>query len=77
MVGFARVRRRLSLAALIPLGVLVSSCSGAATPTSPTLVLCTSTMTDRTGRIYGKAVPPDEEIADPVEMVRRAIEWLR
>lgn len=42
-----------------------------------TLVLCTSTMTDRTGRIYGKAVPPDEEIGDPAEMVRRAIEWLR
>lgn len=42
-----------------------------------TLVLCTSTMTDRTGRIYGKAVPPDEEIADPNEMVARAIQWLR
>ena len=42
-----------------------------------TLFLCTSTMADRTGRMYGKVVAPDEEIADPAEMVRRAIEWLR
>lgn len=42
-----------------------------------TLVLCVSTMADRTGRTYGTAVAPDEVIADPLETVRRAIEWLR
>jgi hypothetical protein len=42
-----------------------------------TLNLCVSTMADRTGRMYGNAVAPDEVIADPVETVRRAIEWLR
>ena len=42
-----------------------------------TLFLCVSTMADRTGRTYGKAVAPDEVIDDPVETVRRAIEWLR
>ena len=42
-----------------------------------TLILCTSTMADRTGRMYGNAVAPDEVIADPVETVRRAVEWLR
>ena len=42
-----------------------------------TLVLTVSTMTDRTGRPYGGAVAPDETIADPVETVRRALEWLR
>jgi len=41
------------------------------------LGLCVSTMADRTGRVYGSAVAPDEVIADPVETVRRAIEWLR
>lgn len=40
-------------------------------------MLCVSTMADRTGRTYGKAVAPDEVITDPVETVRRAIEWLR
>jgi len=42
-----------------------------------TLLLTVSTMTDRTGRPYGGAVAPDETIADPVETVRRALEWLR
>jgi carboxyl-terminal processing protease len=42
-----------------------------------TLILTVSTMTDRTGRPYGGAVAPDETIADPVETVRRALEWLR
>ena len=42
-----------------------------------TLGLCTSTMTDRTGQTFGRAVVPDEVIADPVETVRRAVEWLR
>jgi len=42
-----------------------------------TLFLCVSTMADRTGVTYGRAVVPDEVIADPVETVRRAIEWLR
>ena len=42
-----------------------------------TLVLCTSTMADRTGVIYGQAVVPDEVIADPAETVHRAVEWLR
>ncbi len=42
-----------------------------------TLFLCVSTMADRTGRTYGSAVVPDEVIADPVETVRRAVEWLR
>ena len=42
-----------------------------------TLVLCTSTMADRTGLTYGHAVVPDEVIADPVETLRRAVEWLR
>ena len=42
-----------------------------------TLFLCTSTMADRTGRMFGKAVAPDEQIADPAETVRRAIEWLQ
>jgi carboxyl-terminal processing protease len=42
-----------------------------------TLILTVSTMADRTGRTYGSAVAPDEMIVDPVETVRRAIEWLR
>jgi carboxyl-terminal processing protease len=42
-----------------------------------TLFLCVSTMADRTGVPYGNAVLPDEVIADPVQTVRRAIEWLR
>ena len=42
-----------------------------------TLILTTATMTDRTGRTYGSAIAPDEMIADPVETVRRAVEWLR
>lgn len=42
-----------------------------------TLLLTVSTMADRTGRTYGKAVAPDEVIDDPVETVRRAVEWLR
>jgi len=42
-----------------------------------TLVLCTSTMTDRTGATYGQAVVPDEVIADPADTVHRAIDWLR
>jgi carboxyl-terminal processing protease len=42
-----------------------------------TLVLCVSTMADRTGRTYGNAVASDEVIGDPVETVHRAIEWLR
>ena len=42
-----------------------------------TLVLCTSTMADRTGRDVWQAVVPDEVIADPAETVHRAIEWLR
>jgi carboxyl-terminal processing protease len=42
-----------------------------------TLILTTTTMADRTGRMYGNAVAPDEIIADPVETVRRAVEWLR
>jgi hypothetical protein len=42
-----------------------------------TLILTVSTMADRTGRTYGSAVAPDEMIADPVETVRRAIEWSR
>jgi C-terminal processing protease CtpA/Prc len=42
-----------------------------------TLILTVSTMADRTGRTYGSAVAPDEMIADPVETVRRAIEWIR
>jgi carboxyl-terminal processing protease len=41
-----------------------------------TLNLCVSTMADRTGRTYGSAVQPDELIADPVETVRRAVQWL-
>jgi carboxyl-terminal processing protease len=42
-----------------------------------TLFLCVSTMADRTGVTYGHAVVPDEVIADPLQTVRRAIEWLR
>jgi C-terminal processing protease CtpA/Prc len=42
-----------------------------------TLVLCVSTMADRAGRVYGGPVAPDEVITDPVETVRRAVEWLR
>jgi len=42
-----------------------------------TLFLCTSTMADRTRRMYGNAVAPDEQVTDPAETVRRAIEWLR
>lgn len=42
-----------------------------------TLILTVSTMTDRTGRMYGSAVAPDDMIAEPVETVRRAVEWLR
>jgi carboxyl-terminal processing protease len=42
-----------------------------------TLGLCVSTMADRTRLTYGNAVVPDEVIADPVQTVRRAIEWLR
>ena len=42
-----------------------------------TLLLCVSTMADRTGRTYGNAVVPDEVITDPDETLRRAIEWLR
>jgi C-terminal processing protease CtpA/Prc len=42
-----------------------------------TLILCVSTMADRTGQTYGSAVAPDEVIADPVEILRRAVEWLR
>ncbi len=41
------------------------------------LILTTATMADRTGTKYGVPVPPDEAIADPVQTVERAIEWLR
>lgn len=41
------------------------------------LILCVSTMADRTGRTYGNAVVPDEVIADPFETVQRAVDWLR
>ena len=46
-------------------------------PGGGTLLLCVSTMADRTGRTYGHAVMPDEVFADPVETVERAIAWLR
>lgn len=41
------------------------------------LMLTVATMADRTGRLYGSAVIPDELIADPAETVRRALEWVR
>ena len=41
------------------------------------LFLCVSAMADRTGLTYGKAVVPDEVIADPVQTVDRAVAWLR
>lgn len=40
------------------------------------LVLTVSTMADRTRRVYGDSVFPDEVIVNPTAVVARAIEWL-
>lgn len=40
------------------------------------LVLTVSTMADRTRRVYGDSVFPDEIIVNPTAVVARAIEWL-
>lgn len=41
-----------------------------------TLLLTVSTMADRQLTVYGKAIRPDEEIADPTTAVTRAVQWL-
>jgi carboxyl-terminal processing protease len=41
-----------------------------------TLYLAASMMADRTKTSYGNAIVPDEVIADPGEVVRRAVAWL-
>ena len=41
------------------------------------LNLTVATMADRTRRAYGDQLPPDEPVADPDEMVRRAVAWLQ
>jgi carboxyl-terminal processing protease len=40
------------------------------------LYLAVSVMADRTKTMYGNAIVPDEVIADPDEVVRRAVAWL-
>jgi hypothetical protein len=42
-----------------------------------TLTLTVSTMADRTKTKYGDSIPPDEVVADPAELVERAIRWLQ
>jgi hypothetical protein len=42
-----------------------------------TLTLTVSTMADRTKTKYGDAVPPDELIDDPSQVIQRAINWLQ
>ena len=37
----------------------------------------TSVMADRTMKKYGGAIEPDELVSDPVEVVPRAVAWLR
>jgi hypothetical protein len=37
----------------------------------------TSVMADRTMKKYGAAIEPDELVSDPVEVVSRALAWLR
>jgi C-terminal processing protease CtpA/Prc len=41
-----------------------------------TLVLTGSTDADRTGRVYGGSVVPDETITDPIAVVQRAVNWI-
>lgn len=41
------------------------------------LFLTTSTMADRTGRLYGNVVHPDELITDQQQAIDRAIAWLQ
>ena len=40
------------------------------------LILTVSTMADRTRQSYGQSVAPDESIADPTQLVQRAVAWL-
>lgn len=40
------------------------------------LVITSAIMADRTRRVYGDVIVPDERIADPNEVVTRAIQWL-
>jgi carboxyl-terminal processing protease len=40
------------------------------------LNLTVATMADRTRRLYGDVVEPDESLADPEQAVRRAVAWL-
>ena len=44
---------------------------------SARIAVVTSVMADRTKTLYGGAVPPDELVTDPADVVPRALTWLR
>ena len=56
---------------------LSTGVAGLAMRDGATLWLARSIMADRTGRKYGGAVLPDENITNQTQQVARAVQWLQ